>query len=190
MNWDNNLFLWLNFDGGDFMDSLMILVSGRVTWLPLYLFILYMIWRKSGWRGVGLFALCVIAAVGLSDMISGIFKHSGPLKHVWESFPVRLRPMHTPELEGLIRKIVGGGKYGTVSAHAATTTSIAIFAALELRRRWLTIMLVLWVLLVSYSRIYLWYHFPQDILLGWATGAVCVALPYFIYSRYLRIAKK
>ncbi len=186
MTWDHNIFLWLNFDGGSFVDSLMSLISGKVTWVPLYLLLLFMVWRKGGWRAVGVFALCVIAAVGLSDIIAGIFKHSGPLKHAWESFPVRLRPMHTPELEGLIHKIGGGGRYGTVSAHAATTTSIALIAALELRKRYMTILLTVWVLAVSYSRIYLAYHFPQDILLGWGVGALCALLPYGIYRRWAK----
>ncbi len=183
-NWDSSLFLWLNFDGGALLDSVMTLVSGKVTWAPLYLLMLYLVWRKSGWRGVGIFALCVIAAVGLSDMVAGIFKHSGPLKHLWESFPVRLRPMHTPELEGLIHKISGGGKYGTVSAHAATTLSIAIISATVLRKRWLTIVLAVWVVAVSYSRIYLAYHFPQDILLGWFTGAICAVAPLWAARRW------
>ncbi len=187
MTWDHTLFLWLNFDGGAFLDGLMQLLSGKLTWVPLYVALLYGLWRKGGWRSVALFALCVIAAVGLSDIVAGIFKHSGPLKHAWESFPVRLRPMHTPELEGLIHKIAGGGRYGTVSAHAATTTSIAIIAALEFRKLPITLLLGLWVVAVSYSRIYLAYHFPQDILLGWATGALCAALPYLLYRR---IAKK
>ncbi|MFI3280569.1 MAG: phosphatase PAP2 family protein [Rikenellaceae bacterium] len=178
MTWDHSLFLWLNFDGGAFLDSVMILISGKLTWLPLYALLLFMAWRKGGWRAVGIFALCVVVAVGLADMVSGIFKHTGPLKHLWESFPVRLRPMHTPDLEGLIHVIKGGGKYGTVSAHAATTASIAILAALTLRRRWLTILLAVWVLSVSYSRIYLAYHFPQDILLGWCVGTLCAMPPY------------
>ncbi len=187
MTWDHDIFLWLNFDGGAALDAIMTFASGKVSWLPLYLLLLYLVWRKGGWRLVGIFALCVIAAVALSDMVAGIFKHTGPLKHLWESFPVRLRPMHTLELEGFIHKIGGGGRNGTVSAHAATTASIAIIAAYELRKRWLTLLLGLWVLLVSYSRIYLAFHFPQDILLGWGVGAICAALSY---SLYLRLAKK
>lgn len=132
---------------------------------------------------MGIFALCALVAVGLSDLVAGIFKHSGPLKHVWESFPVRLRPMHTPEFDGLIHAIKGGGRYGTVSAHAATTISIALLAALEIRKCWFSMLLTVWVVAVAYSRIYLAYHFPQDILLGWATGALCAALPYFVFIR-------
>ncbi len=178
--WDTNLFLALNFDGGTFLDTVMTIISGKVTWTPLYIALLYAVWRKGGWRAVAIFFLCAVAAVGLADMVAGIFKHTGPLKHLWESFPVRLRPMHTPALEGLVHTVKGGGQYGTVSAHAATTASVAIIAGWNLRNRVISALLVLWVVAVSYSRIYLGYHFPQDILLGWLTGAVCAVIPLFV----------
>ncbi len=186
MMWDNSIFQWLNFDGGAFMDSLMMLASGKLTWLPLYILLLFLVWRKGGWRSVGLFALCAVGAVVLSDMIAGIFKHTGLLKGLWPSFPVRLRPMHTPELEGVVHKICGGGRYGTVSAHAATTISVATLAMLHLRRRWIGVALTLWVLTVAYSRIYLAFHFPQDILLGWGVGIASALALYFPCLRRLR----
>ncbi len=174
--WDTNLFLSLNFDGGTLLDSAMTIFSGKLTWAPLYVALLYAVWRKGGWRSLVVFLLCAVVAVGLSDMVAGIFKHTGPLKHLWQSFPVRLRPMHTPELEGLVHSLSAGGQYGTVSAHAATTASVAIIAGCKLRKKLTSALLIVWVLLVSYSRIYLGYHFPQDILLGWFTGALCSAI--------------
>ena len=42
MNCDHNLFLALNFDGGPFMDRLMLTVSGTTMWLPLYALILWL----------------------------------------------------------------------------------------------------------------------------------------------------
>ncbi len=190
MSWDHDLFLWLNFDGGAFMDTIMSVVSGKFTWVPLYLLLIYLVWHHRGWRRALIFILSVVVAVGLSDMVAGIFKHTGLLKHLWESFPVRLRPMHTPELEGLVHLVGGGGQYGTVSAHAATTASVALMGAMEIRRRWVTLLLVVWFILVSYSRIYLAFHFPQDILLGWFTGAVCASIPLLIFrSCYLEPKK-
>ena len=97
---DYDLFLWLNFDGGAVMDFVMKTISTPASWAWLYLLILYLVWRKAGWRHTLLFLAMVGAAVGLSDMIAGIFKHTGLLGDVWPSFPVRLGPMHTPELEG------------------------------------------------------------------------------------------
>ena len=54
---DHALFLALNFDGGPVMDRLMILVSGTAMWLPLYALILWLVWRREGWRRTPYLAL-------------------------------------------------------------------------------------------------------------------------------------
>ena len=158
------------------IDSVMKAISTPAVWAWLYLLILYLVWRKAGWRQTLLFLAMVGAAVGLSDMIAGIFKHTGLLGDVWPSFPVRLRPMHTPELEGLVHVIKQGAKYGTVSAHAATNVALAIVTAFFVRRRWMTWLMVAVVVVTCYSRIYLAYHFPFDILLGAMTGALTAGI--------------
>lgn len=167
---DYDLFLALNFDGGAAMDGFMSFCSAPVAWAWLHALILWLVWRRAGWRGVLLFVAAAALALGLSDMIAGIFKHAGLLKNLWPSFPARLRPMHTPELEGLVHVVREGGRYGTVSAHAATMTALAVLAVPTVRRRWFTVLMTSAVLLICYSRIYLAYHFPIDILLGMATG--------------------
>ena len=170
---DHALFLALNFDGGPVMDRLMTLVSGTAMWLPLYALILWLVWRREGWRRTLLFAAAIVLAIVLADMAAGIFKHSGPLKGLWADFPPRWRPMFTPSLEGLeiapdtlmrwrfeghatpgivhVPEGALGGKFGTVSSHAATVVAL---------------------LLICYSRIYLAKHFPVDLLLGAAVGAL------------------
>ena len=178
---DHNLFLWLKFDGGAAMDALMLGVSSPAAWAWLYLLILYVVWRTSGWRGVALYLLTVGIALGLSDMVAGIFKHTGLLKGLLPNFPVRLRPMHTPELEGMIHYLKEGGLYGTVSAHAATNVSLAIITSLFVRRRWMTYLMVAVTIIICYSRIYLAYHFPFDILLGALTGAMTALIAMGVY---------
>ena len=76
---DHSLFLALNFDGGPLCDRLMLALSGIAMWVPLYALILWLVWRREGWRGTLLFLLLVAAAVGVADMVAGIFKHSGLL---------------------------------------------------------------------------------------------------------------
>ncbi len=178
---DHNLFLWLNFDGGAAMDALMLGASSPAAWAWLYLLILYVVWRTSGWRGVALYLLTVGIALGLADMVAGIFKHTGLLKGLLPNFPVRLRPMHTPELEGMIHYLKEGGLYGTVSAHAATNVSLAIITSLFVRRRWMTYLMVAVTIIICYSRIYLAYHFPFDILLGALTGAMTALIAMGVY---------
>ena len=183
---DHDLFLWLNFDGGVVMDTIMKAISTPAVWAWLYLLILWLVWRRSGWRGALLFLVLAWAAVGLSDMIAGIFKHSGLLKNLWPSFPVRLRPMHTPELEGLIHVVKQGGQYGTVSAHAATMVAMAVMAIAAIGRRWFGWLMLTVVVLVCYSRIYLAYHFPMDIVLGTVVGLIAGAVALMCYRMAMR----
>ena len=178
---DYPLFLWLNFDGGAVMDKIMVTVSTPAVWAWLYILILYIVYRNYGWRGAIFFLVTAAIAVGLGDMISGIFKHSGPLKHLWASFPARLRPMHTPELEGLVHVVKSGGRFGTVSGHAATMTDMAVLAIPAVRRRWFAWLMITVVVLICYSRIYLGYHFPIDISLGVLTGLVSGAAMLLLF---------
>lgn len=183
---DHPLFLWMNFDGGAALDKIMLAISTPAVWAWLYLIILYMVWRGYGWRGVVIFLVAAGGAVALGDMISGIFKHAGLLKNLWPSFPARLRPMYTPELEGLIHVVKEGGQYGTVSGHAATMTAMAVLAITAVGRRWFTWLMVVAVALICYSRIYLAYHFPVDIALGVVTGLVSGAAMLLLYRWLIR----
>lgn len=159
-----NLFLLLNFDGGPCWDTFFWHVSGKLQWVWLYLLMLWLMARRVGWRRMLLALGIIVLAVVLSDQIATFFKTYTP----------RLRPSRTPALEGMVHTVRGyrGGLYGTVSAHAATTCSIALISALILRNHLYTCLIALWALLVAYSRIYLGVHFPLDILLGWVDGAV------------------
>jgi undecaprenyl-diphosphatase len=182
-NIDYPLFLWLNFYGGAVMDKAMLLASTPAVWAWLYVIILYMVWRKNGWRGIIIFLVAAALAVTLGDMISGIFKHTGVLKNLLPSFPARLRPMYTPELEGMVNNILRqGGQYGTVSGHAATMVSMAVLAIPAVGRRWFTVLMTAVVLVICYSRIYLAYHFPIDIALGAVTGLVSGGVLMVMYK--------
>ena len=153
---DESLFLALNFDGGPCLDRIMTLISGMAIWIPFYLLILWLVCRRYGWRNTLLFLAALALALVLSDMLCGIFKHSGPLKHLWADFPPRWRPMFSPALEGLdipadslfawrhaglptpnsLVHVPAGavaGKYGTVSSHAATIAAVVVMSAAPTR---------------------------------------------------------
>ena len=181
---DHNLFLWLNFDGGPTMDLIMKTISGTTMWIPLYLFIIAFMWRKLGWHRALGFVVCVALAIGFSDIICGIFKHTGPLKNLWASFPARPRPMCTEELKGLIHTLEHPKRivYGTVSAHAATTVALAWMSALAIRRNWYNWLIGISVVLICYSRIYLAKHFPMDILLGAIVGTILGLSIFFLWK--------
>ena len=210
-DFDHQLFLDLIFDGGPCMDRLMLTVSGTAMWLPLYALILWLVWRRSGWRGVIIFTVLMIAALALADMVSGMFKSNGVLGGLLPGFEPRWRPMFTPSLEGLeiapdslrALRMAGtpgdwtvhvpveavSGRYGTVSAHAATIVALTVLSAAAIRRRWFTALMLFCTVLICYSRIYLGKHFPMDLVWGTLVGAALGWAAYLAY-RTLSCPKK
>ena len=187
---DERLFLWLNFDGGVVLDSVMSAISGTVMWIPLYLFIAWVVYRKYGWKSLLAFIVCLALAMGISDMLCGIFKHTGLLKNLWADFPARNRPMFDIAVRDLAHVVsYAHGPYGTVSAHAATTAAMGILSALALRKRWYSWTIAAIVLLISYSRIYLACHFPQDIALGLAVGLISGGAMYLLWRKLDNLLK-
>lgn len=188
---DQRLFLLLNFDGGPVLDWIMSAVSGVVMWIPLYLFIAWAVNRRFGWKSLIAFLVCLALAMGLSDMLCGIFKHSGLLKDLWADFPARHRPMFDQTVRDLAHVVsYRHGPYGTVSAHAATTAAMGILSALVIGNKRYSYIVAFIVLLISYSRIYLACHFPQDIILGLAVGLISGYAMYLLWRKLDILLKK
>ena len=183
ITWDWPLFEFLNFDGPTALDYAMRLVSGVKLWVPLYILIIYIVWRNHKWQGVVALIVAMAVAIGFADLVAGVFKHQGPLKDLWSSFPARPRPMHTEGLEAYTNGYGNAGLNGSVSAHAATITAIAILAAKIIGKRWMTILLGVVAVAVCYSRIYFACHFPQDILLGALLGTLSAVVGLWIFYR-------
>lgn len=184
LTFDERLFLWLNFDGGAATDWIMSTVSGTAMWIPLYLFIFFAVQRKYGWKAMAAFIVCLALAMGLSDMLCGVFKHTGLLKNLWADFPARHRPMFDSAVRDLAHVVsFRHGPYGTVSAHAATTAALGVISAMAIRKKWYSIAITLIVLLICYSRIYLACHFPKDIILGLVVGLISGYLMYLLWRK-------
>ena len=175
LNIDKAWLLALNGDGGAFWDSFFYIASARLTWVPLYLLLLYFIWHKWGWKGILWTLLTLGVAVVAADQICNFFKHFTP----------KLRPTHTPDIAAWVHTVRGyrGGPYGTVSAHAAISFCIALFTSRLFKRPWLTIVLFGWALLVAYSRIYLGVHFPMDIMFGTMLGLFMGEAAFRLFRR-------
>jgi undecaprenyl-diphosphatase len=163
LEWDKNLFLWLNSYHNFWLDEIMLFFSASKVWIPLYIFIVFLIFknynRKLGWR----FVFFVIASVALSDFVA-----SGILKPYFQ----RLRPCHEILSEMVL---VGkcGGNYSFASSHAANSFALffSVFLIFKKQNLWLFLLLI-WAIIVSYSRIYLGVHYPIDILTGGGIGVV------------------
>lgn len=188
---DQKIFLLLNFDGGHAMDVCMEAISGTILWIPLYLLVLYLIYKKYSWKGALSFFVLLFLAMGLSDMLCGIFKHVGLLGNVWPSFPARPRPMFTPGIaEHAHVYSFFHGPFGTVSSHAATVVTLAVMSISAIQKRWFSLMMIFIALLIIYSRIYLACHYPMDLLLGAIVGLVSGGLIYLLWRTLNRLIRK
>ena len=163
-NIDSDLFLFLNGLHTSWLDKVMIAVTQMWVWVPIYLLLIYWTVKQYGKRCWWIF-LAVGIVVLCSDQLSA---------HVCKPFFQRLRPCYNPDLQNLIYlpKGMAGGKYGFVSSHATNTFAVATFltAALCKKQNWIGVVLYLWAFVSSYSRIYLGFHYPGDILCGALLG--------------------
>ena len=53
-----------------------------------------------------------------------------------------------------------GGQFGFISSHAANSFGVAIMFSLWIRKSWFTVVMIIWAVLVAYSRVYLGVHYP------------------------------
>lgn len=190
IRWDWGLFEMLNFDGPAWLDSAMIAVSGIKMWIPLYILIIYIVWRRYGWQGIVALLVAMGVAIGISDIVAGIFKHQGVFANLLPDFPARLRPMHSEGLDFAANGYYTGYVNGTVSAHTATIVAIAMISIYGVRRMWFTLAMSVIALLICYSRIYLACHFPQDILLGMCVGAVAGLCGILLFKSVIKLTTK
>jgi undecaprenyl-diphosphatase len=172
---DIQLLVYLNSLGSEFWDPLWIVLTNKLTYIPLFIFIVFKIYKKFEVKQV-LFILFFIALLILfTDQFTNFFK---------DSFQ-RLRPCREEFLN--LRQIdIYCGKYGFFSAHASNSIAVSLFLIRVMKERFkslLSIFLFLWVLIFSYSRIYLGLHYPIDILFGLLFGVISSSIFHTIYLR-------
>ena len=160
INFDKEVFLFLNQLNHPYLDQLMEWITFKWTWVPLYAFLIIKIYLRFKSNSLPVI-IALVCLVVVTDQLS-----SGFLKPFFE----RIRPCHEEQLSGLINQVVPcGGQFSFVSGHAANSFALAIFIWLSFGKAWHWI--ILWATLVAYSRVYVGVHYPLDIIFGAFLGA-------------------
>lgn len=181
---DTNIFLFFNGLNSPWADFLFYWISNRFIWIPLYAIILFFLIKR--WKKKSIFiALVLILCVTLSDQTCNIIKKTVQ----------RPRPSHNVELCEQVHLFMEkdgsyykGGQYGFPSSHAANSIVIAWFVIFFInnKKRWPVYCILAWVLLISYSRIYLGVHYPSDLIIGWFIGSLYSTVLFFCLKKGIK----
>jgi len=145
---DKDLFLFLNGLGSPMWDGFWLFMTEKFYQIPLYVVLLYFFYKYFGVKGTLITLVLVAALITASDQLSNLFKN------VLFMRPRPCRPN------------------GYFSAHAASSMALAFFTGLALQKKlkYIFPFMVIWSIVVSYSRIYIGVHYPGDIITGMVIG--------------------
>ena len=178
IQYDKELFLFLNNLGTSTWDNFWLVITNKLTFVPLYAVLLYLIYKHLGLKSLLLLVLVIAAMIIFTDQVTNLFK---------DGFE-RLRPCREDGVKEFMRfSAPRCGKYGFFSGHSSNSMAAAVFAGLLLRPYYkkLIFILLFWSALVAYSRIYVGVHYPSDIICGMSFGAIA-GFGFYKFQSYLR----
>ena len=183
-NLDHALFSALNRGAANsFLDWLMPRITNlhKEVWFAAVVLLgaAYFVWR--GPRYARVWILCLVVAIGLSDLTARrVVKNLMPRERPCQS----AGPGSAMAFKG-VRLVPGEhcpGSPSFPSNHAANMGALAVICGWFTRRRtrWLWFLVPL---IIGYSRVYLGYHYPSDVVGGWILGAAIGATVVLVLRR-------
>ena len=182
IEWDQSLFLVLNNVHTPFWDTFMWIYTDKLTWIPLILSILFVLFRKN-WKEAALVCIAIALTITVCDQFAS---------SLCKPYFARFRPAQDPQFSSFVQIVNGyrGGRYGFISSHAANSFGAIVLLSLIFRNRLFTVVSVLWAIVNCYSRIYLGVHYPGDIIGGTIAGIIFAVIIYIILNQTRHILWK
>ncbi|MFK7782362.1 phosphatase PAP2 family protein [Psychroserpens sp.] len=174
---DTELFIYLNGLGTQTWDAFWMFYTTKFNWIPFYAFLLFLFYKRLSLKMFLFTLLVIVLMITFTDQITNLFK---------KVLVMRLRPCYNTEINDIIRLVKSscGGKYGYFSGHASNSMSVAIFTSLMLRSKYkyLPYIMVVWAIIMGYSRIYVGVHYPLDVLSGMLFGILSGFIFYKLFN--------
>jgi undecaprenyl-diphosphatase len=174
---EKSILLGVNGFNSAWGDVFISYITGRIAWIPMYLCILWVLYKNLKLNTFLIVVVSIALAITLSDQICG-----SVLRHMFG----RLRPSNLDNPIHYYIHIIDdhrGGEYGMPSCHASNTVALFVWILCLIRKRLVSFFLGGWVLLECYSRMYAGVHYPGDLLCGLILGSA-VAFGTYKLSRY------
>jgi undecaprenyl-diphosphatase len=170
---DVQLFVYLNGLGSESYDGLWLFITKQINWIPLFLLLLYIIFKKLGAKQTLYVLLSIAILILITDQCTNLFKYNVQ----------RLRPCNNPDIKTIIRIVQSRSSFSFFSGHAANSMASAVFIYHLIKPYFkYTFLLFLWPLIFAYSRIYLGLHYPLDILCGYLFGMLTGFSAFKVYQ--------
>ncbi len=175
VKYDQELLVYLNSLGSEIFDPFWILITTIEHWIPLFLLIVYLIFKKhpknEALKIAITYTLLIISVLLFTELVKINVS--------------RLRPSNDPEILGLIRIVTPASNFSFFSGHSASSFSLTVVSVLFFRKKtkWIWLLFI-WPILFAYSRIYVGAHYPLDILVGGTVGSL---MAFLFYSGYRKV---
>lgn len=173
---DKELLLFLNNLGTETWDAFWLAITNKRTWIPLFLFLIYLIFKNLGKRKALVLLVIVAVLITFTDQFTNL------IKYTFE----RLRPCNDLSINEHLRILKQSQSFSFFSAHASNSFAVTTLLVLLLKKyyKWIGLLFI-WPVLFAYSRVYIGMHFPSDIFVGMIFGIISGYVFYTLTTKIL-----
>lgn len=174
---DKQILIYLNNLGNEQWDPLWLFITNQLSWAPLFLLIIYIIFKKFGLKKGGFIFFFIILLVAFSDQFTNL------IRGIFE----RLRPNNDVSINHLLRTLINPQSYSFTSGHATTSMTFSVFIYMLFKDNYKYMKYIfIFPLVFAYSRLYLGVHYPIDILSGATIGTILGCYAFKLHKFFLR----